>query len=252
MAREHLLVGGEEETIHSNQIVLETKKDIRKNWWHYNKNTVLGVALVIAVAASMVYSVVSKVEPDYQLGLITSASWNDSMITELESYIAQYADDRNGDGNVVVQVNEYILNSSDENQDPNVVQASVVRFSADSTNLDSVIFLHNEGGLKYFDGDSLEGYFNYRDGSPMPEGKLDYENAMFEWTEIEAFNEYQPSGVEEMTYEMSGGDVKTILERYRVSLRSKTEGIEKDEKKTSYYEDSMKLFERLKDNEKYE
>lgn len=249
MAREHLLVGAGEETIHDHQIVLETKKDKRKNWWHYHKTYLLIILIALALVISVVYSIVTKVSPDYQIGMITSYTMDDGVIESLQNYLAEYADDRNGDGQVVVQINQYTL-SSDENMDYNTLQASVVRFTADASSMESVIYLHDENGLAYFTEDTLEGFFSYTDGTAMPEGASDYENAMYSWSEISALNRYEPPALEDSYTELSSNDIKTLLERYRISIRSQTENITNDEKSLSYYQDNLELFERLKTDQK--
>lgn len=253
MPREHLLVGTGEETIHDNQIVIETKKDKRKNWWYYHKIQLLIILIGIALVFSFVYSIVTKVSPDYQIGMITSYTLSDGIIESLQDYIAEYADDLNGDGQVVVQINQYTL-SSDENLDYNTLQASVVRFTADASSADSIIYFHDADGLAYFTEDTLSGFFSYTDGTAMPEGATDFENAMYSWSEISALEQYQPPTLEDdyMASELSSEDIKALLERYRISIRSLSENISKDDNKESYYKDNLDFFERLKMNQKIE
>ena len=240
---------GEEESIHSNQIVLESKKDIYKNWWYYHKGHLLIIVISAAVVVSFIMSMVNKVDPDYQIGLITSFSWTDEMMDDLSEYIGQYADDRNGDGDVVVQINQFTFSDS-EAADPNMLQASMVRFSADSTNADSIIFLHDEKGFDFFADDTLSGYFNYTDGSPMPENALDFENAMLSWDEVNALNAYAAPDITDSMAPMAGDKIDEILSGYRVSLRSVTPTITKKEERMSYYQDTMELFNRMMNDEK--
>ena len=248
MAREHLLVG-EEESIHSNQIVLETKKDIYKNWWYYHKGHLLIIAISAAVVVSFIVSMVNKVTPDYQIGLITSVTWTEEMMDDLSEYIGRYGDDRNGDGDVVVQINQYSFSDSDT-ADPNMLQASMVRFSADSTNADSIIFLHDEKGFDFFADDTLGGYFNYNDGSPMPEKAQDFENAMVDWSEVTALSNYSAPDLTDSMTPLTGDRIDEILSKYRVSLRSQSPTITKKEERMEYYQDSMELFNRMMNDEK--
>ena len=82
----------------------------------------------------------------------------------------------------------------------------------------------------------------------MPEDATDYENAMYSWDDIAAFANLQPVGSEDgmSTPEM----ISELFSRLRDSMRA-AEGssIEKKEKDMDYYNDSMALFERMKNDE---
>lgn len=249
MAREGYLVGAGEDSIHANEIKLETKKDKRKNWWHYNKFKVIAILVAVLLIFSFIYSIVSKVEPDYQIALINSYAWSEELKLDLEDYIEQYADDRNEDGQVVVSINEYSFSSNDTTG--STVQASIVRMSTDILEQDSVIFIHDAAGFDYMPKENYEGLFLYNDGSRMPEGKLDYENAMLNWNDVLALKNYSPPEIEGYGYEIASDEIEKMLGMYRVSVRSASQSTEKKEKKHVYYEDSLKLYERLRSDEKY-
>lgn len=127
MARERYLLNAGEDTIHQNEIKLVTAKDKRKNWWYYNKRILAAVILVSALVIYFAYSILSKVEPDYTIGLLTSYSMPDNGLKELERCITPYADDRNGDGQVVVDVVNYAYSGS-STADPTAQQAAMIRF----------------------------------------------------------------------------------------------------------------------------
>ena len=79
--REHFFLDNQEDTIHSNQIELKTAKEKRANWWYYHKIQ-LGLGVVaLALAVSIIYSIVSKVEPDYTIGLLTQDTYLSDMVT---------------------------------------------------------------------------------------------------------------------------------------------------------------------------
>ena len=77
MARERYLLNAGEDTIHDNEIKLVTAKDKRKNWWYYHKRHLLVGIIAAAMVGSLIYSLVSQVEPDYTIGLLTSYSMPD-------------------------------------------------------------------------------------------------------------------------------------------------------------------------------
>lgn len=249
MARERYLLGAGEDTIHSGAIVPETAREKRANWWFYHK-THLFVALIMAgVLVSLVYSIVSQVEPDYTIGLITSYIMPDEAQEQMEAHIAQYGDDRNGDGQVVVQINNYVFPSElNTTTDYQSIQANMTRFAGDTALNDCMIYFHDEGG---FDSvrENFNGFFQYNDGSPMPEEAADYENAMRAWDELRGFDDFEPelSGMNNWTPEI----LLKLCGRLRFSVRT-DEGAKfsQDEKQMAYYQDSLELLDRLLSGEK--
>ncbi len=245
MARERYLVGAGEDTIHSGVIELKTAKDKRANWWYYHKKHLFVGILVGAIVVSMVYSIVSKVEPDYTIGMITSYSLPGAVQEELEQTLTAYADDRNGDGKVVVQVNSYVFGS--ETADPQAVQASYARFAGDVTMGSCMIYFHDEAGFSALRGD-LAGLFQYNDGSPMPEEAKDFENAMRPWEDFAALKDFNGQGSELVNW--TPEIVQELCSRLRVSVRTTVDtNLEGDEKKMAYFEDSLALYQRLLEGE---
>lgn len=248
MARERYLVGAGEDTIHTGVIELKTPRDKRKNWWFYHKNHLILGIVGAAILGSIVWSIVSKVEPDYTVGMITSYNVPAQVLESLEGHLAQYADDRNGDGRVVVQVNSYVFGSAASAEDVQATQAAYARFAGDATLASCILYIHDDMGFKSL-GDSFQGFFQYNDGSPMPDDAWDYENAMRPWEEIPGLAEFsaQGSGISNWTPEV----VQELCSRLRLSVRTTVDSnIEGDKKKMAYYEDSMAMLRRLETNEK--
>lgn len=246
MARERYLLNAGEDTIHQNEIKLVTAKDKRKNWWYYNKRILAAVILVSALVIYFAYSILSKVEPDYTIGLLTSYSMPDNGLKELERCITPYADDRNGDGQVVVDVVNYAYSGS-STADPTAQQAAMIRFLADATNNTEIIYLHDSEAFSALESEFV-GFFQYTDGSAMPDDAEDYENAMMDWDEVAAFAKFEPQAEEDDMYDEEV--LNELFGRLRISSRA-AEGssIERSEKAMVYYADSMELLERLINDE---
>ena len=223
MARERYLLDESEDTIHANEIVPTTPKEKRQNWWFYNRVKLLVGAICVLLLGSIVYSIATKVSPDYTIALMTSYTMPDAAVTQLEEYLTQYAEDRNGDGKTVVTV----------------VNASTG---------ESILYIHNGPAF-----DSMKtnfgGYFLYNDGTPMPEDATDYENAMVNWNDVKALAEFKLNGVG--TEMASDEDIRTLFDDLRISLRTQRgTAFEKDEKAMAYYDDCMALYKRLQNDEK--
>lgn len=246
MARERYLVNAGEDTIHQNEIKLVTGKDKRKNWWYYHKVHLLVAVLVIALASSFVYSIATNVDPDYTIALLTSYSMPETGMDQLEAHITKYADDRNGDGQVNVRVVNYVY-SNDDDVDYSQKEAAIVRFMADASSNEVMIYLHDEKAFSALES-TFEGFFQYTDGTSMPEDATDFENAMTPWEDIAAFANFEPVSEEGELY--TADILSELFSRLRVSCRA-AEGssIEKKEEDMEYYEASMALFERLKNDE---
>lgn len=180
MPREHFFLDNQEDTIHSNQIELKTAKEKRANWWHYHKIQVGLAVVAVALAVGIIYSIFSKVEPDYTIGFLTQDTYLPDIVTQLEKELTPYADDRNGDGQVVVKVNQYAVGST--SVDLQVQEANAVRFMGDASNFDCVVYLCDSQSLEWAQIQG-GGFFAYTDGSTPAEDATDYENMKVDWEE---------------------------------------------------------------------
>ena len=246
MARERYLLNAGEDTIHQNEIKLVTAKDKRKNWWYYNKRILAAVILVAALVIYFVYSIASKVQPDYTIALLTSYSMPDNGLKELERCITPYAEDRNGDGQVVVDVVNYAYSDS-ASADPTAQEAAMIRFLADASNNTEILYLHDSGAFNALESEFV-GFFQYTDGTPMPDDADDFENAMIAWDDVTAFAKFEPQAAEDDLYNTE--ILEELFGRLRISSRAaENSSIERSEKAMVYYEDSMGLLQRLIDDE---
>lgn len=80
-----------------------------ENWWFYYKwHFLIGIFIVIAFA-SLVHDMlgVGKTEPDYQMAYVGADPLPEDTVHALENAISEIGQDLNGDGQVVVAVNQY-------------------------------------------------------------------------------------------------------------------------------------------------
>lgn len=247
MARERYLLNVGEDTIHTGVIELKTKKDKAKNWWYYNKRILLFAAIVAAIVISLIYSVVSKVEPDYNVGMITSFSLPSEVVEELENYLVPFCEDLNGDGRVKVAVNNYVFGDNSSGQDYQMVQASYTRFAGDASLGSCMIYIHDEDGLRAL-GDVVEGFFMYNDGTPMPQGAMDFENASRPWSDYKGLSNFTAEGndLNNWTPEV----VQELCRRLSISIRTTSGAVEKDQELMESYQASAELLERLEKGER--
>jgi hypothetical protein len=242
VARERYLLHGDEETIH--QLGAEIKPDSPKsqweNFWYYHKwHVLIGIA-VILLAAFLIHDLTSRVNPDYQIGLITQTMYSTEVTDSLESQIARYGTDLNGDGKVVVQVNSYVMEdgSSSGTVDMNVQAAGFIRLTADLDDGSSMIFITDDASFQA--EQSKFGLFSYLDGSTPAGGASDYDKMRVS---------LQDCKLENPEVLIADGKSQNIFENLDISLRVlKGTQLEEKKDKAAYFTASKKLFDQIISN----
>lgn len=236
MARERYLRDAGEETIHANVITADTTSDKAKNWWYYNKKKLLAAVLAAAFVVVFVCSIIFKVKPDYTIAIMSEATLDQGIISMMQEQLKAYGRDLNGDGQVIVQIQNYAVagQSEDTAYDVQVQQAATVRFAADMTTGESMIWLHDEVGY-YCMGEQDTLFI------PISQGE---EPLMLKWNEVKALEDMDFSSFQNEY--ITGDDMKKYMERLRVSFRKK-EGstIERDKKLYGYYDDSKEFLDNI-------
>lgn len=183
MSREHLLLHTGEDTIHDPKTEKNdlTPKEKRKNFWFYHKWHILIILVVLVFAVLLSKDFFTRVNPDYEIGLLTQTSYPEDAVNQLQDALAKKGQDLNNDGQVIVRVNQYVivpgggeelssdgqvvsappaassaasgeesLETSSQYVDANMQMASFVKFSVDLQDDQSMIFLVAEDSLDYF------------------------------------------------------------------------------------------------------
>lgn len=259
MARDRYLWNAGEETINDPKFEIkkpETPKSKWENFWFYHKWHMLAVVVVAFIVGTLVYDISTKVDPDYQVALLTQENYPQEMLDQLSSELSKYGYDLNGDGSVIVQINSYVLVQGEETSsepqdleeataqqiDPYTQMASVTKFSADLQTGESLIFLtDNESFLQQSERGGLFAYF---DGSRPEDGATDYENMRLPWSECKGLAsiklEFGPDSF------VTSEQAQEYLDGLSLSMRA-FEGTQLAEKKgkQAYYEQSKEFYDRL-------
>lgn len=116
-----------------------TPKEKRANWWHYHKwHVVLGAALLLSLASILSRALgLGEVRPDCQIAYVGSAALPEDTAAALENALSAMGTDCNGDGRVLVRLNQYITGSNDAMY----AYAQGTRLMADIDGCDSCFFL---------------------------------------------------------------------------------------------------------------
>ncbi len=120
-----------------------TPKQKRANWWYYHKWYVLIGAVLLLVAGYIVARALGfgEVEPDYQFAYVGSAALPEDTAAALETALAGLGADCNGDGRVVVRLNQYVTGTDAGGDDAMYAYAGSTKLMADLESCESYFFL---------------------------------------------------------------------------------------------------------------
>ncbi|MGN0479435.1 MAG: hypothetical protein ACI4GO_08365 [Hominenteromicrobium sp.] len=235
MARERYLLDDTEDTIHRNQIMPTTGSEKRQNWWFYHKTHVLVGLLVVAFAVGIIYSFVSKENPDYTITVMTEYLIPNDLQSDLQEHFESYGEDLNGDGKVIVALQCYrFAKDTSTDYEASELQASFVKFAADASAGDSMLFIYDDKSYAYLDQNDLEGFFG-------PVGNMEEDYCL--WKDVPGLNTLKLNH-----YTEEGASIESVLKvlgELKVSIRT-AEGTAFDkEEKVEYREHCIELFDRL-------
>ena len=119
----------------------EQKKRSHANWWYYNWGIVAVAAMVIVGVAYVAHGLLTTVDPDYTVAVVTAEALPDEAVQHLQTALADYAEDANGDGAVIVQVNNYTWSADAALTDMNGQMAGATQMNTDLANGESKIWI---------------------------------------------------------------------------------------------------------------
>lgn len=123
----------------------ELKKEKRENFWFYNKTKIIISIFVILAILFTWQPWVTNIDPDYSIGLMSQYYWGNEQLEELETMLAPYGEDLNGDGVVSINVSFYQLNATDDSAlEAGEVQAYLTRYIGELQTGDVIIYITDE------------------------------------------------------------------------------------------------------------
>lgn len=162
-----------------------TKREKAANWWHYHWVMLLIILIAVILIVWIVKDTVFQTRPDVEIGYVGVDSLPTDTVEALQEALLPYCSDRNGDGQVVVQINQYTVDfdASNANTDAYYQMAGVTQLSAElSDSGGTYIFLLEDpagfeeqtGALQYLDGSTPD--------DPEAEG-VDWREMVYRWTD---------------------------------------------------------------------
>jgi len=97
--------------------------------------------MVIVGVAYVAHGLLTTVDPDYTVAVVTAEALPDEAVKRLQTALADYAEDANGDGAVIVQVNNYTWSADAALTDMNGQMAGATQMNTDLANGESKIWI---------------------------------------------------------------------------------------------------------------
>ena len=142
-----------------------TRRERWANWWDYNLKWVILIGIaVVFVAYNFIGQYFFVTKPDYNVAVVAPYYLPEDTVNALQEALADYGEDRNGDGKVVVTLNVYTLDYAEgETQtesDAYLTMAGTTKLATDVQGGLSSVFLlwdpagfeESTGSLRYLDG----------------------------------------------------------------------------------------------------
>ncbi len=213
-----------------------------KNWWMRYRIHLLLVVVALILLGSLLFPLLRRAVPDYRVGLITSYTMPSEGVDQLEEVLARYADDRNGDGEVLVSVSTYNFPSSVDTQRRENI---LMRLEADCASNEVQVFFYEEAGFQEAQ-DALKGLLQYNDGTLMGEDATDFENARLSWNDYAGLASFEPQPTSDGTY--TSDMLTNLYTQLWVSVRSSESRIPLNDQEQQYYQGCLDMLERLQED----
>ena len=198
-----------------------TRKEKWTNWWDYNLKWVILIGIAVAfVAYNFIGQYFFVPKPDYNIAVVAPYYLPDDTVTALQTALARYGEDRNGDGKVLVTLNVYTLDYSDE--DPQTESAAYLTMAGTTKlatdvqgGLSPIFLLYDPAGFE-----NSTGTLRYLDGSlPAPDSDDDWWNMVYKWTDCPVLAGLDLGEYRADTTHAQGGDSQQYLSDFYIGMR---------------------------------
>ena len=214
-----------QETYVNNETPREyTKTEKAGNWWHYHKWHVVAVIVALVLVASFIKETVFSTKPDYQVAFVGIQNLPDDTVSALTEALQSFGEDLNGDGQVSVLVNQYVLDmdklSDTTEVDPYMQMAGLTRLSADISSRDgSFIYLLEDPALF----ESYTEALSYLDGTLPADtddsASLDWTRMVYRWTDCPVLTGLDLGSYGPDATQSGSGDSQEYMSQFYIGFR---------------------------------
>ena len=147
-------------------IVPKTPKEKWDNFWFQYKWYVIAITTISVILAVLITQCTTRTKYDLEVVYFTYTAVLDEQTGKIADYLADYAEDINGDGEINVQVvNVSFTKSSGDTQYQYTMMTKLQAMIAGDEN--AILYITDSESYKYLDGLSEDGLF---DGEPLKLG----------------------------------------------------------------------------------
>ena len=220
-----------------------TKKEKASNWWHYNKWIVLGSVIAVVAVVWIAHDVIFQVWPHYKIAYVGLSDLPLDTASALETALTAFCDDRNGDGQVVVELSQYNIDfdENSNNTDAYSQMSGVTRLSADLSGSEGpyIFILQDPEGFTAYTG-----ALQYLDGTVPDDPETtdaDWREMVYRWTDCPVLTGLDLGSYEGLTLmDDVTGTNQSVLAHLYVGRRGVW-----DEKQVPTYEGCAELWDTL-------
>ena len=213
-----------------------------KNWWYYYKWYDICGVLLLGMISQLIGNALGlwKKSPDYQIAYIGKKKLPSDTVSSLEQAFSSISKDFNGDGKVIVQVNQYIIDSQPSDADTLYYEyGSEITLIGDITDCESYFFLMD-------DPESFQKKFRIlasSDGSCPEEMDNSIEDKVIAWSDCPTLSKMELGSYSTTILGQNlSGDNQDILSKLFIGRRCfYTENVSENVEKCSELWDSLFL-----------
>ena len=185
-----------------------TRKERWANWWDYNLKWVIIIGIIVVFFGyNFIGQYFFTTKADYNVAVVAPYYLPEDTVNALQTRLAPFGEDLNGDGKVVVTLNVYTLDYSDEDTDAYLDMAGTTKLSTDIQGaLSSIFILYDPAGFQ-----QTTGTLRYLDGS-LPQSDADSD-----WWNMVAgldLGDYASDAVQS-----ESGSSQELMSRYYIGIR---------------------------------
>lgn len=163
-----------------------TRSEKAANWWHYHKIAVLVVLAVALLLAWILHDALFRTTPDVTIGYVGTQNLPNETVEALQNALQPYCTDLNGDGQVVVEVNQFTVDfaADSETTDAYAQMAGTTQLSAELAGQSSIYIylLEDPAGFE-----EQCGVLEYPDGTmPAEDETSDWQQMVYRWADCPA------------------------------------------------------------------
>ena len=187
------------------------------NWWDYNLKWVLLFGIAGAfVAYCFIGQYFLTTHPDYNVAVVSPYYLPEATVTALQEQLAAYGEDCNGDGKVVVKLNQYTMAFNSEDSDAYLDMAGTTKLSTDiQSSLSSIFILYDPAGFQ-----QTTGTLRYLDGHlPKSDADSDWWNMVYRWTDCPVLTGMELGSYTSDAVQSASGDSQQLLADYYIGIR---------------------------------